>query len=96
MSNLDWTAQLRIADDVLIQDLAGEAVLLDLNTEQYFGLDDVGTRMVQLLDTSDSIQAAYEALLVEYAVEPEILREDLDAFVQELENHGLVACPSTQ
>ncbi|NEO87477.1 MAG: PqqD family protein [Spirulina sp. SIO3F2] len=90
MLDLDWNAQLRLAPDVLIQDLAGEAVLLDLNTEQYFGLDDVGTRMVQVLTDAASIQAAYESLLAEYEVEPEILRQDLQAFILELQTHGLM------
>lgn len=86
----DWTVQLRFAPDVLIQDLAGEAVLLNLNSEEYFGLDDVGTRMVQVLNTAESVQAAYEALLGEYEVEPAVLRQDLQAFIVELQTHGLM------
>ena len=33
------------APNVMAQDLAGESVLLNLQTEEYFGLDDVGTRI---------------------------------------------------
>ena len=40
------------APDVLIQELAGEAVLLNLKTEQYFGLDDMGLRMWRLLSAA--------------------------------------------
>jgi len=31
--------------DVLMRELDGEAVILDLKSETYFGLDDVGTRI---------------------------------------------------
>jgi hypothetical protein len=33
--------------EVLVQELEGEAVLLNLASERYFGLDDVGTRIWQ-------------------------------------------------
>ncbi|MGB0560597.1 MAG: PqqD family protein [Spirulinaceae cyanobacterium] len=89
-TDLDWTAPVHLTDDVLIQDLGGEAVLLDLASEQYFGLDDVGTRMVQVLDASASVQTAYTQLLDEYDVEPEVLRQDLQVLIQELQAHGLV------
>ena len=37
-----------ISPGVLFQEIGGEAVLLDLASERYFGLDDVGTRIRQL------------------------------------------------
>lgn len=39
------TSRVRIRDDVLSRDLQGEAVILNLNTGLYFGLDPVGTRI---------------------------------------------------
>lgn len=75
---------------VIAQDLAGESVLLDLETEQYFGLDDVGTRIWQTLTEKDSIQSAIAALLEEYDVEPEQLQQDVKNLIQELLANGLV------
>ena len=40
---------IRISDNVLSQEVAGETVLLDLASESYFGLDEVGTRVWQML-----------------------------------------------
>ena len=78
------------APDVLVKELRGEAVLLDLNTERYFGLDRIGTRAWSLLTTQPTIDEAYRALLAEYDVDPERLRRDLDGFVVRLRNHGLI------
>jgi hypothetical protein len=78
------------APKVLFRELGGEAVILDLKTERYLGLDETGTRMWRLLTESDSIQAAYAALLDEYEVEPDRLRLDLVGFVEELSSHGLI------
>jgi hypothetical protein len=74
----------------LFRELRGEAVLLNLGSESYFGLDAVGTRMWMVLTAAASIQAAYEALLDEYDVEAEKLREDLDGLIGKLVEHGLV------
>src|SRR5262245_52324251 len=76
--------------DTLINVIEGESVLLNLKSESYFGLDQVGTRMWTLLTTSDSIQSAYEALLDEYDVGADRLRKDIQEFIEKLIANGLV------
>jgi len=78
------------APDVLFRSLGGEAVLLNLETELYLGMDEVGTRMWTVLNESPSIQAAYDTLLAEYDVDGERLREDLAEFLDRLVERGLV------
>jgi hypothetical protein len=85
-----WTHQAFLREDVLVQPLGQESVLLNLDSEQYFGLDDVGTAMLQCLQESPSIQAALEALLMKYDVESGQLQHDLLELIQKLEAHGLV------
>ena len=75
---------------VLVQDLDGEAVLLNLNNGQYYGLDEVGFRMYQLLITSGSLDTTYAALLREYDIDPQQLRSDLQKLLDELLENGLV------
>ncbi len=75
---------------VLVRLLDQESVLLNLETERYFGLDETGTRMWQLLTTSPDIDAAYQELLAEYDVQPELLRENLAELVGHLVEHGLL------
>jgi hypothetical protein len=64
-------------ESVLYQQISGESVLLDMDSEQYFGLDEVGTRIWQLLTEHGRLADVYAALLDEYEVEPEQLRRDL-------------------
>ena len=75
---------------VLVRVLDQESVLLNLETEQYFGLDETGTRMWQLVTTSQNIAAAYRELLGEYDVQPETLRENLTELLGHLVEHGLL------
>jgi hypothetical protein len=90
MTSIIPTSRVTVPENVLVQELDGEAVLLDLKSETYFGLDDVGIRMWQVLTTSASIQNAYEALLDEYDVTPEQLLQDLNELVTRLVEQGLL------
>ena len=74
----------------LVSELSGEAVILHLDSEQYFGLDEVGARMWQILMTSDSVSAAFDQMLDEWDVEPERLRSDLADLIEQLRENGLV------
>jgi len=89
-ATLAFTSRVSLPQTVLVRDLDGESVVLDLQTEKYFGLDEVGTRMWAVLTTADSIEAAYETLLKEYDVEPERLRADIEGLVSQLVGHGLL------
>lgn len=75
---------------VLVRFLDRESVLLNLETEQYFGLDETGTRMWQLLTASPNIDAAYQELLAEFEVEPDLLRDNLTELLGRLVENGLL------
>lgn len=75
---------------VLVRVLDRESVLLNLETEQYFGLDETGTRMWQLVTSSTTIDAAYQELLAEFDVEPELLRSNLIELLSRLVDCGLL------
>jgi hypothetical protein len=57
-----------VAQDVLVNCAHQQTVLLNLQSERYFGLNEVGTRMWQELTRSASIQAAFASLHAEYEV----------------------------
>lgn len=77
-------------EGVLAREIEGESVLLNLDSESYFGLDEIGTRMWSALQSAPSVEAAFAALLEEFEVEPDVLRADLCAFVAALAEAGLV------
>jgi hypothetical protein len=79
-----------ISPEVLFRELDGEAVLLDLNTERYYGLDDVGTRIWQLLSEQGDVAAARDLMLAEYQVDSETLSQDMADLLGRLAEAGLV------
>ena len=79
-----------ISKDVLAQELAGETVLLDLASENYFGLDTVGTRVWQLLNEGQARSDLIDILLDEYEVERAVLEKDIAELLDRLNEAGLI------
>lgn len=78
------------SDQVLFQNLDGEAVLLDLASETYFGLNEVGTRVWQLLEGAATLEAVHRALCAEFDADAARIEHDLLALAGELSKAGLV------
>jgi hypothetical protein len=76
--------------DVIFRDLGGEAVLLDLASGRYFGLNPVGTRIWTLLAEGATVAAVAAALAQEFDAEPAAIARDVDELVTELAARGLV------
>jgi len=87
---ISFTDRVAVPDGVLISHLQEESVILNLESERYLGLDDVGTRFLTVLTSSESIEAAYQQLAAEYDVDPQVLRQDLQALVDQLLAQGLL------
>ena len=88
--NLSPSSRIIVPDDVVMREVAGEAVILNLNSEQYFSLDEVGTRMWLMLEQHETVEAAVDELLAEYDVERARLERDLIELIEKLAEHSLV------
>ena len=85
-----FTDRVVVPTYVLVRQLEGEAVLLNLETEKYFGLDATGTQMWQIVTLSPNIEIAYAKLSEEFEVEPEVLRGHLVELLGQLVENGLL------
>jgi hypothetical protein len=87
---VELTMRAVVPAHVLIRHLEGESVLLNLDSERYFGLDTTGTRMWELMTSQPCIALALEKLQEEYDVEPETLRAHLTELLGRLVENGLL------
>ena len=78
------------AETVFAQEVDGEMVLLDMESENYFGLDEVGTAIWQAMQEKKTLKEVFDVLLDQYEVEEEMLEHDLSDFVGKLVESGLV------
>ena len=85
------TSRVKVNDDVLFQELQGEAVLLNLKSGVYFGLDPVGTRIWQLFAEHQVLGDVAKAVVAEYDVTEDKCSEDLLKLVDDLAKQELVS-----
>jgi len=87
---IEFSQSVTVAADILIREVDGETVLLNLEDEAYYGLDDVSTDFWQAITTNDTLQAAFDAIRGAYDVESDELTRDFAAFVTDLIDSGLL------
>jgi hypothetical protein len=80
----------RIATRITFRRVRDEMALLNLDTGVYFGLDEIGARMWELLAEHGRLRTVAEQLEREYDVAPERVRHDLVRLVEELKAKGLI------
>ena len=84
------TQTIEISSEVLTQEVGGETVILDLKSETYFGLDEVGTRIWQLLVKQEDIQTITATMLSEYDVDEGQVEKDIQNLLVKLDEAGLI------
>jgi hypothetical protein len=80
----------KVSPSTLYREVQGESVLLHLDSGEYFGLDDVGTRVWQLIVEKGDLGAVETAMLQEFEVDPAVLASDLQRMVDELASKRLI------
>lgn len=80
----------RLAAHVVVRAMVTETVLLNIETGQYFAVDAVGGRFLQVLRSADSLTSAADELAAEYGQPEERIHDDLLAFLDALQQRGLL------
>ena len=87
---MEPTLRIEIPEHVMIREVGGECVILDLDTEQYFGLDDIGTEILQLLRDGSTIDQVVTRIVEQYDASADQVMADVAALVGSLLERGLV------
>lgn len=70
--------------------LGNEAVILGAEAGQYFGLNELGARVWELVQRPVRVSAICAALEAEYDVQPEVCERDVIELLGELRSKGLL------
>ena len=84
MSSISLESTFIRSKDTMFRDVDGEAVILDLHSGTYFGLNAVGTRIWQLLEQHGRLRTVLNELCREYDAAPDELERDLLGLVARL------------
>lgn len=77
------------AEDALSTTLDGESVILHTGSGEYFGFNEVGTRIWETMQEPRSIAELTRQIEHEYDVERERCRTDIESLVDELVDQDL-------
>jgi hypothetical protein len=90
-----WNANSRIVvtRDQVSCDIGGETAILNLGSGIYYGLDDIGSRIWDLIQKPKTIADLETILLEEYDVESDRIASDLRELCEKLAAARLIAQP---
>jgi hypothetical protein len=91
MSQVSLETLLVVPEDVIFRELDGEAIILNLATGMYFGLDEVGTRVWALVAAAGTLGHAVDTLADEYDIDRPALERDVLELAGQLLDKGLVS-----
>jgi len=88
---MNLSGKVRIPPHVMARQVGDEQVILDLASGKYFGLDPVGARIWQLLVDGKTLEEVCSVMVVEYQVGRSTVEHDLQALLEALVGHQLLA-----
>jgi hypothetical protein len=77
-------------DRVIVQQVEGDSVLLDIDSGEYFTLNEVGGRVWELCDGRATVDAIVQTICGEYDADPGAVAADVQALFEALAGAGLV------
>lgn len=81
----------QIPDTVLTRVVSGELVMLDMRTEKYFALDEIGAQVVDGLKAEENPAEIAAKIAAEYDADPSQIEQDVEALIAQMMEQGLIA-----
>jgi hypothetical protein len=78
------------SDRAMARTVDDQIVILDITSGQYFGINDVGALVWNLLEHDITSDALVSAVLAEFDVDQAQARHDIDELIAQLTEAGLV------
>ena len=78
------------SSDQVSTDLGKEVIILGLDSEEYYSLEEVGVRIWGLIQEPKTVMEILDSILNDYAVAPERCEGDVLAVLEEMADEGLI------
>ena len=87
---IDLQTTVSQGDDQVSADIDGEVVMMSIEQGSYYGLDDVGSRIWELIEEPRAVGDIVDRLLNEYEVDHDTCLHDVLVFLDKLAEQNLV------
>ena len=88
--NISLSSEIKVNEDIVSRNLQGEIVLLNLKTNLYCGLDEMGTKIWRFINEQKSLNNILNELVQEYDISESQCAEDLLNFVNLLREKDFI------
>ena len=78
------------SSELVSSDIDGEVVMMSIENGKYYGLDQVGSRIWEVLENPLPVSDLIDQLLVEFEVERETCEKDVMYFLQKLDDDNML------
>jgi len=89
-NHMNFKEKMTISNTVFVQEIDDEMIIMDTQSENYFGLDTMGTQMWHILVENSSLDNLKMKILEMYDVEESVLEHDIEVFISELLKNKLI------
>ena len=83
-SQLSSSTYIKQDPDINAREFDGETVMMNKSLDSYFGLDEVATRIWQIIEKQHTIFEIRDILISEYDITPEQCLNDIQPFIEKL------------
>lgn len=80
----------RQIEDIVASDIDDEKVMMSIEKGCYYGLDPIGSRVWELIETPTRVSDLVDALLLKFDVDRQTCEQDVLAFLEELHDAGIL------
>lgn len=80
----------RFPSHIILQQFDNEAVLLNITTQEHFGLDEIAALFLTQIQEGKQVADACQVILERYDVTQEQLEQDLEHLINALKEHHLI------
>lgn len=87
---LSSSSTITVIKEQVSSNLGEEAVILDPKSGSYYGLNDVGSLIWNLIQTPKTVSQIQNAVLNEYEVTPEECDPDILELLKDMQSRGLI------
>jgi hypothetical protein len=88
--NVKVDSVVSVAEGITVADLDGEAIILDINSGQYFGLNKVGAEILSLIKEPRTVDEVIDRIAVQFEADRGRVQDDVLTFIQDMSEAKLV------
>lgn len=88
--SIEFSSVVRQSEDQVSAEVDGEVVMMSVERGNYYGLDEVGSHVWDLIEKPTTVAAVCDAVMAEFDVERATCEGDVLKFLEELTEQGLI------